>query len=68
MYKCLGPGAKTAMKSEWTKELSSEEAKPFIDKSFINGDAWIRPSAELTLDPKRLQSIMGEMSISKDQN
>jgi hypothetical protein len=49
MYKCKGIGAETALRSRWTKELTAQEAQPFLDKSFINTDAWIRPSAEPTL-------------------
>lgn len=56
MYQCSGPGAETALKSGWTKELTHEEAKPFLDRSFINAADWLRPSAELTLDPTRLGS------------
>jgi len=57
MYKCKGIGAETALRSGWTKELTAKEAQPFLDRSFINADAWIRPSAELTLNPIQLRSL-----------
>ena len=43
MYECTGQGAVTAMQSEWTKELTYEEARPFLDRSFIDASFWVRP-------------------------
>jgi len=53
MYRCRGPAVKSALKSRWTRELTSAEAKPFLDKSFINSDSWFQPYAKLTLDPMK---------------
>ncbi|GLT98605.1 hypothetical protein SLE2022_161030 [Rubroshorea leprosula] len=41
-YKCTGPGATFAGRVSWSRELTDEEAKPFIDLSFIDGSEWIR--------------------------
>lgn len=40
-YKCTGPGANFAGRVSWSRELTDEEAKPFIDLSFVDGDEWI---------------------------
>eukprot|EP01018_Ginkgo_biloba_P031932 Gb_38324 [translate_table: standard] len=44
MYECTGHGVITAMESGWTKELTYEEARPFLDRSFINASTWVQPS------------------------
>ncbi|XVE54177.1 hypothetical protein DITRI_Ditri03aG0059700 [Diplodiscus trichospermus] len=36
-YKCTGPGASFAGRVSWSRELTDEEAKPFISLSFIDG-------------------------------
>ncbi|MQM01896.1 hypothetical protein Taro_034657 [Colocasia esculenta] len=41
-YKCAGPGASFAGRVAWSRELTDEEAKPFISLSFIDGSEWIR--------------------------
>ncbi|XP_028768477.1 pectinesterase QRT1-like [Neltuma alba] len=41
-YQCEGDGADRRGRVEWSKCLSYEEARPFLDKSFINGDQWLR--------------------------
>ncbi|XP_011093643.1 probable pectinesterase 53 isoform X1 [Sesamum indicum] len=40
-YKCRGAGASFAGRVSWSRELSDEEAKPFISLSFIDGSEWI---------------------------
>lgn len=40
-YKCTGPGASFAGRVSWSRELTDEEAKPFISLSFIDGFEWI---------------------------
>ncbi|TYI19043.1 hypothetical protein ES332_A07G136500v1 [Gossypium tomentosum] len=40
-YKCYGPGASTKRRVEWAKELTIEEAKPFLTKNMIGGKSWI---------------------------
>lgn len=41
-YKCTGPGADYSNRVSWSRELTDEEAKPFIDLSYIDGDEWIK--------------------------
>ena len=41
-YKCTGPGASYSGRVAWSRELTDEEAKPFISLSFIDGTEWIR--------------------------
>ncbi|KAE9613994.1 hypothetical protein Lal_00016474 [Lupinus albus] len=41
-YKCTGPGAKFAGRVSWSRELTDEEAKPFISINYIDGSEWIR--------------------------
>ncbi|KAG5014657.1 hypothetical protein AAZX31_08G032900 [Glycine max] len=43
-YKCTGPGASYAGRVSWSRELSDEEAKPFISLSYIDGSEWINLS------------------------
>ncbi|KAK7358397.1 hypothetical protein VNO77_00324 [Canavalia gladiata] len=43
-YKCTGPGAKYAGRVSWSRELTDEEAKPFISLSYIDGSEWINLS------------------------
>ncbi|XP_057416702.1 probable pectinesterase 53 [Lotus japonicus] len=40
-YKCSGPGASFAGRVSWSRELTDEEAKPFISLSYIDGSEWI---------------------------
>ncbi|KAJ1438002.1 Pectinesterase, catalytic [Sesbania bispinosa] len=40
-YKCTGPGASFAGRVSWSRELTDEEAKPFISLSYIDGSEWI---------------------------
>ncbi|XP_052182406.1 probable pectinesterase 53 isoform X2 [Diospyros lotus] len=41
-YKCTGPGARFAGRVSWSRELTDEEAKPFISLSFVDGAEWIK--------------------------
>ncbi|XP_021851953.1 probable pectinesterase 53 [Spinacia oleracea] len=40
-YKCTGPGSNFAGRVAWSRELTDEEAGPFISLSFIDGSEWI---------------------------
>ncbi|XP_050269494.1 probable pectinesterase 53 [Quercus robur] len=40
-YKCTGPGARFAGRVSWSRELTDEEAKPFLSLTFIDGSEWI---------------------------
>ncbi|KAH0990482.1 hypothetical protein GBA52_001965 [Prunus armeniaca] len=41
-YRCSGAGAATSKRVEWARNLTSEEAAPFLTKDSIDGKAWIR--------------------------
>ncbi|KAJ1410785.1 Pectinesterase, catalytic [Sesbania bispinosa] len=41
-YQCHGRGADRRHRVPWSKSFSYEEVTPFLDKSFINGDQWLR--------------------------
>ncbi|KAA8523185.1 hypothetical protein F0562_009608 [Nyssa sinensis] len=41
-YKCTGPGANFAGRVSWSRELTDEEAKPFISVGFVDGSEWIK--------------------------
>ncbi|KAL3532542.1 hypothetical protein ACH5RR_006063 [Cinchona calisaya] len=41
-YKCTGMGASFAGRVSWSRELTDEEAKPFISLGFIDGSEWIK--------------------------
>ncbi|XP_061371155.1 probable pectinesterase 53 [Gastrolobium bilobum] len=41
-YKCTGPGASFAGRVSWSRELTDEEAKPFISLNYIDGSEWIK--------------------------
>ncbi|KAJ7547130.1 hypothetical protein O6H91_08G070700 [Diphasiastrum complanatum] len=40
-YKCFGPGANTSLRVSWSRELSPEEALPFLTVNFIEGREWL---------------------------
>ncbi|KAJ4964195.1 hypothetical protein NE237_024134 [Protea cynaroides] len=44
MYKCYGLGAASSRIVKWLRQLSNEEAKPFLTKDLIGGQAWLRPA------------------------
>ncbi|KAL6224092.1 hypothetical protein ACLB2K_002948 [Fragaria x ananassa] len=41
-YKCTGPGAQYAGRVSWSRELTDEEAKPFISLTFVDGSEWLK--------------------------
>ncbi|KAK8460799.1 hypothetical protein SEVIR_2G394800v4 [Setaria viridis] len=41
-YSCKGPGASTRQRVPWSRALTYEEARPFLGRSFINGEEWLR--------------------------
>ncbi|XP_019456029.1 PREDICTED: pectinesterase QRT1-like [Lupinus angustifolius] len=41
-YECEGRGADRTHRVPWSKSFTYEEAKPFLDKRFIDGDQWLR--------------------------
>nr|QIR83180.1 pectin methylesterase 22 [Cunninghamia lanceolata] len=42
VYKCYGPGAAAARGVSWAHELTPEQARPFLVKSYVNGRHWIQ--------------------------
>ncbi|KAF4371876.1 probable pectinesterase 53 [Cannabis sativa] len=40
-YKCMGPGAEYGGRVSWSRELTPQEAQPFITLDFINGYEWL---------------------------
>ncbi|GMN29199.1 hypothetical protein TIFTF001_002338 [Ficus carica] len=40
-YKCMGPGAGFEGRVSWSRELTPQEARPFISLGFINGYEWL---------------------------
>ncbi|XP_062102525.1 probable pectinesterase 53 [Humulus lupulus] len=40
-YKCMGPGAEYGGRVSWSRELTPQEAQPFISLDFINGYEWL---------------------------
>ncbi|KAG9442929.1 hypothetical protein H6P81_018783 [Aristolochia fimbriata] len=40
-YRCTGPGADFAGRVSWSRELTSQEARPFLSLNFIDGYEWI---------------------------
>ncbi|GKV41512.1 hypothetical protein SLEP1_g49030 [Rubroshorea leprosula] len=43
-YKCSGPGAEFERRVSWSRELTTEEAKPFMSVDFIDGHVWLPTS------------------------
>lgn len=41
-YSCKGPGASTRQRVPWSRALTYEEARPFLGRSFINGEEWLK--------------------------
>ncbi|XP_014502891.2 pectinesterase QRT1-like [Vigna radiata var. radiata] len=41
-YECNGKGADRNKRTAWSKSFSYDEAVPFLQKSFIDGDQWLR--------------------------
>ncbi|CAM6008564.1 unnamed protein product [Sphagnum balticum] len=40
-YRCYGPGANENARVAWSHELADEEARPFLNLSFIDGQVWL---------------------------
>jgi len=43
-YKCSGPGA---VRLNYKRILSDEEAKHFLSMAYIHGEQWVRPPPKL---------------------
>jgi len=40
-FNCTGPGADPTGRVKWARILTAEEAAPFLNIGFINGQAWL---------------------------
>ena len=40
-YKCSGPGANSTARVAWAHMMTDEEAEPFIDTHYVDGDDWL---------------------------
>ncbi|XP_068639692.1 probable pectinesterase 53 [Aristolochia californica] len=40
-YRCTGPGADFAGRVSWSRELTSQEARPFLSLNYIDGYEWL---------------------------
>lgn len=40
-YRCYGKGADTSGRVSWSKDLTDEQAKPFLSWDFVDGNEWI---------------------------
>lgn len=41
-FQCQGGGADMRGRVPWLKHFSYEEARPFLDRKFIQGEDWLR--------------------------
>ncbi|KAG0460213.1 hypothetical protein HPP92_023341 [Vanilla planifolia] len=41
-FNCSGRGANRSNRVPWARSLTYEEAKPFLDKYYVDGDQWLR--------------------------
>lgn len=41
-FQCSGPGADHGGRVAWSRELTQQEAKPFISIDFIDGHEWLK--------------------------
>ncbi|KGN57171.1 probable pectinesterase 67 [Cucumis sativus] len=40
-YDCYGPGSESGNRAPWAKQLTKEEATPFMEVTFIDGTDWL---------------------------
>lgn len=40
-YRCYGPGAETAGRVNWSKDLTDSQAQAFLTWDFVDGNSWI---------------------------
>lgn len=46
-YKCKGPGAARKHRVKFAKQLTDEQAKPFLSMNFIQATKWLLPPPKL---------------------
>ncbi|XP_042494965.1 putative pectinesterase 11 [Macadamia integrifolia] len=59
-YKNYGPGANSSGRVKWSRNLTDEEAKPFLTKDMIGGRAWLRPAPTYFRRPSWIISNKGD--------
>ncbi|XP_020595086.1 probable pectinesterase 8 [Phalaenopsis equestris] len=42
-YKCSGAGANQNLRAPYVLKLNDEQAAPFLNSSYIDGDQWLQP-------------------------
>lgn len=47
-YECMGVGANYTYRVSYAKQLKVNEATPFLDISYIDGDNWLIPNIPRT--------------------
>ncbi|KAI5055555.1 hypothetical protein GOP47_0029076 [Adiantum capillus-veneris] len=40
-YRCYGPGANSSGRVKWSRQLTPQQAKPFLSTAFIDGKEWL---------------------------
>ncbi|XP_023512360.1 pectinesterase PPME1-like [Cucurbita pepo subsp. pepo] len=46
-YKCSGPGSETSGRVDFSKQLSNNEVRPFINLGFVQSEKWLLPPPQL---------------------
>lgn len=41
-FECSGPGANNSTRVPWARQLTPQEAQPFLTVGFINGETWLQ--------------------------
>ncbi|MCO5614159.1 hypothetical protein L7F22_068440 [Adiantum nelumboides] len=41
-YECSGPGANNNTRVPWARQLTAQEAQPFLSVDFVNGNTWLQ--------------------------
>lgn len=52
-YECYGPGADSAHRVTYGRQLKLSEAAPYMDISYIDGQQWLLPELNCSLDSYR---------------
>ncbi|KAF6174305.1 hypothetical protein GIB67_040798 [Kingdonia uniflora] len=55
-YKNYGPGAATKDRVTYSRTLTDEQAKPYLDQSYVGGASWLLPPPRLN-DLKKIKSL-----------
>ncbi|KAM0867210.1 hypothetical protein ACQ4PT_042138 [Festuca glaucescens] len=50
-YMCTGEGANHSGRVPYTVNLSDEQVKPYLNTSYVDGENWLKPSADSLVTP-----------------